>query len=67
MITRFEQLVNHHKKFFNAFVDLKVTGWHSYSKALNEYTFNFFKTQLDTADKSVHSIGDVMKGNFNDK
>lgn len=67
MITSYEQLVKHNKAFHDAFVDLKVVGWKSYSKSLNAYTFNFYKTQLDTLDNAVAQLGDIMKGEFNGK
>lgn len=66
MITRYEQLVEHNKKFSDAFVDLKVVGWNSYSKAFNAYTFNFFKTQMETLDRSVEKLGKIMKGEFDE-
>jgi hypothetical protein len=68
MIYNFEQLVGHNKAFYNAFVDLKVTGWNTYSTALNAYTFNFFKEQITQMDNAVAKLGDVMKkGAGNDK
>lgn len=67
MITSHEQLVNHNKAFFDAFVDLKVVGWKSYSKAFNAYTFNFYKTQMNSLDNAVDQLGDIMKGKFDVK
>lgn len=67
MITTYEQLVKHNKEFIDAFVDLKIVGWKTYSKALNKYTFNFFKTQIDSMDKSVDMLADIMKGEFHGK
>ena len=67
MITNYEQLVKHNKEFIDAFVDLKVVGWNTYSSAINKYTFNFFKTQMNSMDKAVAEFGNIMKGNFNGK
>lgn len=67
MILNFKQLVDHNKAFFDAFVDLKVTGWNTYSKALNAYTMSFYKDQLAAMDKTVEQAAMVMKGEFNGK
>jgi len=67
MITNYEQFVKHNKAFYDAFIDLKVVGWKSYSKSLNDYTFNFYKTQMKTLDESVEKLGDIMKGEFDGK
>lgn len=67
MITNYEQLVKHNRAFYNAFIDLKVVGWKSYSKSVNDYTFNFFKTQMTTLDSAVDKLGDIMKGEFDGK
>lgn len=67
MITNYEQLVRHNKAFSDAFVDLKLVGWNSYSKAFNAYTFNFFKTQMETLDVAVEQLGNIMKGEFDGK
>lgn len=67
MITNYEQLVKHNKEFIDAFVDLKVVGWNTYSSAINKYTFNFFKTQMNSMDKAVAEFGNIMKGDFNGK
>ena len=62
MITNFKQLMDHNKKFYDAFVDLKVVGWNSYSESLDSYTMGFFKQQLAQANTSVAQIAKVMKG-----
>jgi hypothetical protein len=67
MIANYEQLVKHNKEFIDAFVDLKIVGWNTYSNAMNKYTFNFFKTQMNSMDKAVAKFGNIMKGDFNDK
>lgn len=67
MITNYEQLVKHNKEFIEAFVDLKVVGWNSYTKAFNKYTFNFFKTQMDTMTEAVDQLSHIMKGERNGK
>lgn len=61
MIANYNQLVEHNKKFYDAFVDLKVTGWKSYSKALNSYTLGFFKEQLISVDNAVEKTATTMK------
>ena len=61
MIFNLNQLLEHNKTFMNTFVDLKVTGWKTYSTALNAYTFNFFKNQMDEADKAVIKLADTLK------
>ena len=52
MIYNQEQLVKHNLKFYDSFVDLKVVGWKTYSKAMNEYTMGFFKNGLEKADQN---------------
>lgn len=58
----FNQVVNHNKAFYDAFIDLKLTGWNTYSKALNAYTMNFFREQLTAADTAVETFSKFMKG-----
>lgn len=62
MIYNYDQLVKHNKKFYDEFVELKLVGWNSYKKALNDYTFNFFKSQINEVDKAVQSYGLLLKG-----
>ena len=57
----------YHKQFWDSFVDLKTVGWNTYSKALNAYTMNFFKEQLDIMDKAVEQTANAMKGKTNGK
>ena len=64
MIYNYNQLVNHNIKFYDAFIDLKVQGWKSYSKALDEYTQGFFIEQLKESDKLVEAIAQTMKSTF---
>jgi hypothetical protein len=64
MVYNFNQLVEHNVKMMDAFIDLKTEGWKSYSKALNQYTFNFFSTQLKNMDGSVENMASEMKGVF---
>lgn len=64
MIYNQEQLIKHNLKFYDAFIDLKVVGWKSYSKALNEYTMGFYKTGLEKADETVETLGENMKSTF---
>lgn len=61
MVHTLDQAVKHNHKFWSALVDLKVTGWKSYTSALNNYTFGFFKKQLEESDKSISELGDLMK------
>lgn len=67
MITSYEQLVKHNKAFYDAFINLKVVGWKSYSKSVNDYTFNFYKTQMKSLDNAVEELGNIMKGEFHGK
>jgi hypothetical protein len=64
MIYNQEQLIKHNIKFYDTFIDLKVVGWKTYSKAMNDYTFGFFKDSLDKSDESVEALGEKMKSNF---
>lgn len=64
MIANANQLVDHQLKLYDAFIDLKVIGWKSYSKALNEYTFGFYKTQLEKTDEMVDETAQRMKAVF---
>ena len=64
MIYNQEQLIKHNLKFYHTFIDLKVTGWKTYSKSLNDYTFGFFKNQLEQADSTVEEFAENAKGLF---
>lgn len=64
MIYNQEQLIKHNLKFYDAFIDLKVVGWKTYSKAMNEYTMGFFKNGLEKADQDVETLGETMKSTF---
>lgn len=61
MILNLNQLVEHNVDMVDSFIDLKTTGWKSYSKALNQYTFGFYAKQLKSMDESVESIANTMK------
>ena len=67
MIFNLNQLVDHNKTFWESMVDLKVEGWKSFTKASNDYTNSFFKSQFETMDANVEKLGEVMKGNYNVK
>lgn len=67
MILNYKQLVDHNKKFYDSFVDLKVVGWNTYSEALNAYTMSFFKDQLATMNEAVAKTANIMKGEFDGK
>lgn len=64
MIYNQEQLIKHNLKLYDAFVDLKVVGWKTYSNALNDYTMGFFKKGLEKADQDVETLGETMKSTF---
>lgn len=61
MIYNQEQLIKHNLKFYDSFIDLKVVGWKTYSKAMNDYTMGFFKKGLEKADQDVETLGETMK------
>lgn len=60
MIYNKKGLDHHNAKFYNSFVDLKVVGWKSYAKALNDYTFNFYKSELETMTDNVEKFADFI-------
>jgi hypothetical protein len=64
MIYNYDQLISHNLKFYDTFIDLKVVGWKTYSKAMNEYTQGFYRAQLEQSDKLVETLGDNMKSIF---
>jgi hypothetical protein len=64
MIYNQEQLIKHNLKFYDAFIDLKVVGWKTYSKAMNDYTQGFYRTALEKSDESVEALGETMKSTF---
>lgn len=64
MIYNQEQLIKHNIKFYDTFIDLKVVGWKTYSKAMNDYTFGFFKKSLEKSDETIETLGETMKSNF---
>ena len=66
MIFTYKQLTDHNRTFFEEMVDLKVTGWNTFSKAMNAYTFNFYKDQLKAMDEGVDKLAKDMKGLIND-
>lgn len=61
MVYNYNQLIDHNVKMAEAFIDLKNTGWKSYSTALNQYTFGFYAKQLKTMDESVEALANNMK------
>ena len=67
MIFNFKQLVQHHKEFWDSFIDLKTVGWKSYSTAFNKYTMNFYKDQIATMDEAVEKTALIMKGEIDGK
>ena len=61
MILNLNQFISHNIDMVDSFIDLKTQGWKSYSKALNQYTFGFYKQQLDNMDESVVNMAKEMK------
>ena len=64
MIYNQEQLIKHNLTFYDSFIDLKVVGWKTYSKALDDYTMGFFKKSLEKSDRDVETLGETMKSTF---
>jgi hypothetical protein len=64
MFYTFEQFLNHQKRFYHAFIDLKREGWDKYSKAFDEYTLGYWKSALNEADQQVHKTAETLKTNF---
>jgi hypothetical protein len=64
MIYNYNQLVKHNLKFYDSFIDLKVTGWKSYSNALNDYTQGFYKHQMEKSNEYIEDLGENMKAIF---
>jgi len=64
MFYKQEDFIKHNKKFWDAFIDLKVDGWKAYSDALNAYTMGFYRTSLEKSDEMVEKIGTTMKGAY---
>ena len=61
MILNYNQLIEHNVKMADSFIDLKNTGWKSYSKALNQYTFGFYSKQIEAMDETVDTMAKTMK------
>lgn len=64
MFYTFEQFLNHQKRFYHAFIDLKVEGWKRYSKAFDEYTLGYWKSALNEADEQVQKTAETFKHVF---
>lgn len=60
-IPTFDQLVDRQKDFLKAFVDLKVEGYKSYTKALDNATYSYFTTYTKQAEKFVMELGNNAK------
>lgn len=54
-------LVLKNQQFLCDFVDLKKTGFLSYTKALNSYTYFFWSPVLKEADNYIINLADHMK------
>ena len=61
MFYKLNNVVDNNINFINAFIDLKVTGWKSYEKALNAYTNGFFSNQLENSTVIVEQTAKNMK------
>jgi hypothetical protein len=60
-VPTFDQLVDRQKDFLKAFVDLKVEGYKSYTKALDTFTYSYFTTYTKQAEKFVVELGNNAK------
>ena len=60
-VPTFDQLVDRQKDFLKAFVDLKVEGYKSYTKALDTFTYSYFTTYTKQAEKFVMELGNNAK------
>jgi hypothetical protein len=56
-----DEVVKRQKDFLKAFVDLKVEGYKSYTKALDNVTYSFFTTYTKEAEKFVVGLGHHAK------
>lgn len=56
-----DEFVKRQKDFLKAFVDLKVEGYKSYTKALDNATYSFFTTYTKEAEKFVVGLGNHAK------
>jgi hypothetical protein len=56
-----DEVVKRQKDFLKAFVDLKVEGYKSYTKALDHATYSFFTTYTKEAEKFVVGLGHHAK------
>jgi hypothetical protein len=56
-----DDLVKRQKDFLKAFVDLKVEGYKSYTKALDNATYSYFTTYTKQAEKFVMELGNNAK------
>lgn len=56
-----KSIVKHNAAFVDAFVDLKVEGWKSFEKALNAYTYSFYKDQVAKATEAVNMTAKNLK------
>jgi hypothetical protein len=60
-VPTFEEFTNRQKDFLKAFVDLKVEGFKSYSKAFDHATYSFFTTYTKESEKFVVGIANYAK------
>jgi hypothetical protein len=60
-VPTFDQVMARQKDFLKAFVDLKVEGYKSYTKAIDNATFSYFTTYTKQMEKIVIGLGDNAK------
>lgn len=61
MVYNYDQWLTHNKKFYNDFIELKTVGWGSYIESFNNYTFNFYKSQVNEVDKHMQEVFKKVK------
>ncbi len=56
-----ETVVDKNATFYCEFVDLKRNGYHHFTKAINNLTYDFWRPWLDITDKNVTLYADSLK------
>jgi hypothetical protein len=62
-----ETVIEKQQTFLCEFVNLKRNGFHHYTKALNNLTYDFWKPWLDDADKNVSNYAEALKTTIRNK
>ena len=57
----FKSIAKHNLDYINSFVDLKVEGWKSYSKATDLYTNGFISDTLKKQTEMVEKYAKMIK------